>query len=114
MGQGGEVFWREGGMIGQSFEVRSTLAMRRATPLRKHREEFMNRRVALGLPTTVLAGVALSACDAMAQQSSLKEELVGTWTMVLCEAVQQDGTKGPLVMGSDPAGQYIFTANGHF
>ena len=74
----------------------------------------MNRRAALGLTTTVLAGVALSAGDAMAQQSSLKEQLVGTWTMVLCEAVQQDGTKGPLVMGSDPAGQYIFTGNGHF
>src|SRR5207245_126830 len=39
---------------------------------------------------------------------------VGAWTMVLCEAVQDDGTKGPLVTGNNPAGQYIFTENGYF
>jgi Lipocalin-like domain len=48
------------------------------------------------------------------QQMSLKEELVGTWTIVLCEAVQPNGIKGPLVIGNDPGGQYIFTDNGHF
>lgn len=48
------------------------------------------------------------------QPKSLKEQLIGTWTMVLCEAVQPDGTKRPLLMGSDPAGQLIFTDSGHF
>jgi hypothetical protein len=48
------------------------------------------------------------------QPKALKEQLIGTWTIVLCEAVQPDGTKVPTVMGSDPAGQYIFTDNGHF
>jgi hypothetical protein len=45
---------------------------------------------------------------------SLREQLVGAWEIVLCEAVRPDGTKSPLVMGSDPAGQLIFTDDGHF
>jgi Lipocalin-like domain len=48
------------------------------------------------------------------QPKSLKEQLIGTWTIVLGEAVQPDGTKRPLLMGSDPAGQLIFTDSGHF
>jgi hypothetical protein len=44
---------------------------------------------------------------------SLKEQLIGTWTIVLCEAVQPDGASVPTVIGSDPAGQYIITDHGH-
>jgi hypothetical protein len=48
------------------------------------------------------------------QHKSLKEQLVGTWALVECEVVALDGTKSPLVRGSNPAGQYIFTDDGHF
>jgi hypothetical protein len=43
-----------------------------------------------------------------------KERLVGTWTLHKCEVVAADGTKSPLVLGDNPAGQYIFTNDGHF
>jgi hypothetical protein len=74
----------------------------------------MNRRNVLRLSVITVLGFPLLPGNAMAQQKSLKEQLVGTWTMVLCEVVQPDGTKTPLVVGNDPTGQYIFTDNGHF
>jgi hypothetical protein len=74
----------------------------------------MYQRNVLGLFAIISFGLAFAGSHAMAQQKSLKAQLVGIWTMVQCEAVQPDGTKGPLVMGSNPAGQYIFTENGHF
>jgi hypothetical protein len=52
--------------------------------------------------------------NVIAQQKSLKEQLLGTWTIVRCDVVNQDGTKGPLVFGSNPVGQFIFTDNGRF
>ncbi len=74
----------------------------------------MNRPKIVGLSVITSLGFALPLGNAIAQQRSLKEQLAGTWTMVLCEAVQDDDTKGPLVIGSDPADQYIFTENGYF
>ena len=52
--------------------------------------------------------------NAIAQQKSVKEQLIGTWTIVRCDVVNQDGAKSPLVLGSNPVGQFIFTGNGHF
>jgi hypothetical protein len=48
------------------------------------------------------------------KKPSFKKQLVGTWTISLCELVQSDGTKNPLVVGDDPIGQIMFTDNGHF
>src|SRR5271169_2445906 len=45
---------------------------------------------------------------------SIKQQLVGTWVLLECEVVALDGTKSPLVLGSNPTGQYIFTDDGHF
>jgi Lipocalin-like domain len=45
---------------------------------------------------------------------SIKERLVGTWALVTCEVVAPDGARSALVVGSNPAGQYIFTEDGHF
>jgi hypothetical protein len=50
----------------------------------------------------------------IAQQKSLKEQIIGTWALVVCEVVAPDGSKAPLVVGSNPAGQYIFTPDSHF
>jgi hypothetical protein len=48
------------------------------------------------------------------QPKSLKEQLIGTWTIVLGEALQPDGTKRSLLSGSDPVGQLMFTDSGYF
>jgi hypothetical protein len=72
----------------------------------------MNQRNMLSFPLLTALGLSLLPSHAIAQQKSLKEQLVGTWTMVLCEAVHPDGTRGPLVMGSDPAG-HLFVVDYH-
>ena len=75
----------------------------------------MNRRVTLAMTTTALVclAVGLSASDALAQQKSLKEQLVGTWTLVSSDQVRPDGTK-LRQFGSDPKGINVFDANGRF
>jgi hypothetical protein len=62
----------------------------------------------------VAAGALFIGNQAIAQQDSIKDQLVGTWKFVMCEAITPDGTKLPIVEGNNPAGQYIFTSDGHF
>ena len=75
----------------------------------------MNRRTTLAMTTTALLclAVGLSAGDALAQQKSLKEQLVGTWTLVSSDQVRPDGSK-LRQFGSDPKGINVFDANGRF
>lgn len=75
----------------------------------------MVRRNMLSLAMIMASGMSLLSGDAIAQQRSLKEQLIGTWTIVQCDVVNEDGTKGrPLVIGRNPLGQFIFTDNGRF
>ena len=74
----------------------------------------MHRRELFALSLITLLGLAWLGDGAVAQEKSFKEQLVGTWMLVACEAVARDGSKSPLVMGDHPAGQYIFTDDGHF
>jgi len=50
----------------------------------------------------------------ISQQKALKDQLVGTWTLVSWEAVNVDGSIGVPIDGIDPRGQLIFTDNGRF
>ena len=60
----------------------------------------MDRPNALGLAVIMAQGVSLLSGNAIAQQKSLKERLIGTWMIVRCDVLNQDGTKGrPLVIG---------------
>jgi Lipocalin-like domain len=62
----------------------------------------MNRRGMLTLVSTIW--FALLSGSAFAQQtSSLKDQLVGTWTLTTADA-----------FGTNPKGVFIFDANGHF
>ena len=75
----------------------------------------MNRRTALATTATALLCLAfgLSASDSRAQQKSLKEQLVGTWTLVSSDQVRPDGSKVQQ-FGANPKGINVFDANGHF
>ncbi len=55
----------------------------------------MNRRSTLALSTMALLflGIGLPTSNAVAQQESLKEQLVGTWTLVSVVNIRPDGTK---------------------
>jgi hypothetical protein len=73
----------------------------------------MRHRVILGLPTIAVLGLVLLPGDAVSQQKSLKDQLVGTWTLVSSTETAPDGKKVDS-FGSSPFGAYMFDANGHF
>jgi Lipocalin-like domain len=75
----------------------------------------MNRRTTLAMTTTALLclAVGLSASVSLAQQKSLKEQLVGTWTLVSSDQVRPDGSQVQQ-FGANPKGINVFDANGHF
>jgi hypothetical protein len=73
----------------------------------------MNRRSILSTSAiTALALVMLSG-SAPAQQKTLKEQLVGTWTLVSWEQTNKDGSKQQ-DFGANPKGVAGFDANGRF
>jgi hypothetical protein len=73
----------------------------------------MNRCYALGLSAIAVLGLALLPNGAGAQQRTLREQLVGSWTMVSIDMTLPDGTKRQL-FGPDPKGIAIYTSEGTF
>ena len=73
----------------------------------------MNRFCTLILTTMslLLLGVALPAGDAVGQQKTLKEQLVGTWTVVSSTTKLPDGSPS---FGSDPKGLFVFMEDGRY
>src|SRR3954447_5888842 len=67
-------------------------------------------QIPMTLATVISLGLFASA--ASAQQKSLKEQLVGTWTLVSAESIEPNGNKMPLVKGSPVKGLQVFTADG--
>jgi len=67
------------------------------------------------MTTTALLclAVSLSAGDSLAQQKSLKEQLLGTWTLVSSEQVRRDGSR-VTQFGANPKGINVFDANSRF
>jgi len=62
---------------------------------------------------SIFATLALTPIGAVAQQKSLKEQLVGTWILVEAVDVTADGSKINS-WGANPKGTYMFDASGHF
>jgi Lipocalin-like domain len=82
-------------------------------PLTANRGNTMNRRNILSLSAIMAAGLALLPGSVSAQQKSLKEQLVGTYTLVSVASTAQNGTKVDL-FGNNPEGLIIFDAGGHY
>ena len=57
--------------------------------------------------------LVLAGSQAVAQQKSLRDQIVGTWTFVVAEVVALDGKKS-FPFGETPKGILIFTAGGQF
>jgi hypothetical protein len=70
----------------------------------------MNRRIALAI---TIAALGLGVGTASAQQKSLKDQIVGTWTLVSTSNTAADGSKQDL-WGANPKGMLIFDASGRF
>ena len=75
----------------------------------------MKRLSLLTLTTMALLflGVALTLGDAVGQEKTLKEQLVGTWAYVSVDTVRQDGSRVPMY-GPNPQGLAVFDSNGHY
>jgi hypothetical protein len=73
----------------------------------------MDRRNILGLSVITAVGLTLLPGSALAQQKSLKEQLVGTWTVVSWDQATKDGSKFER-FGANPKGVNVFDANGRF
>jgi len=77
------------------------------------KEPAMNRHSILGIYSMAALGIALLPGSALAQQKSLKDQLVGTWTLVSLENILPDGKKQE-PYGAKPKGILMFDANGHY
>jgi hypothetical protein len=73
----------------------------------------MKPRTILVLSTTASFALALLSSNVMAQTKSLKDQLVGTWTVTSQEQVRKDGSKLER-FGANPKGIAIFEASGRF
>jgi lipocalin-like protein len=73
----------------------------------------MNRRSVLSLSASSALGLALLSGNAVAQQKTIKEQLVDTWNVVAVDAVRKDGTRVQL-FGPDPRGSIVYGRDGHF
>jgi len=74
----------------------------------------MNRRRVLNISAMTVLGLALlPGSSPVAQQKSLKEQLVGTWTFVTASNVEKDGTNVDR-WGPNPKGMLIFDTHGRY
>ena len=73
----------------------------------------MNRRCILNLSAIAALGIALLPSGASAQQKSLKEQIIGTWTFVSSTNTRADGSKFD-AWGANPKGTTIYDANGRY
>jgi hypothetical protein len=73
----------------------------------------MNRRSILSIAAMTVLGLALISSAAVSQQKSLKEQLIGIWTVVSADNVAPDGTKRQL-SGANPNGILILDAGGRY
>jgi Lipocalin-like domain len=73
----------------------------------------MNRRSIFTLSTITVLGLAMVPGTTVAQQKSLKEQLVGTWMLVSSDYTAANGTKRQ-PFGANPKGILIFDAGGRY
>jgi hypothetical protein len=71
----------------------------------------MNRRSILSLSAIAALGFAVLPGSAIAQQKSLKEQIIGTWIIVSNDATAPDGSKQQL-FGPNPKGIRVYDASG--
>jgi hypothetical protein len=69
----------------------------------------MNLPKIIGISATTALGMSLLAGSVAGQQKSLKEQLLGTWTLVSHESVSMYGANPKGVAFFDPSGQFIIT-----
>jgi len=76
----------------------------------------MNRcnLVSLSAIGVTAMGLSLLSGNALAQQKSLKEQLVGAWALVSCNSTSANGVKQPYCADPNPNGILILDASGRY
>lgn len=69
--------------------------------------------LSLALPALMCLISGLAASEAIGQQKSLQDQVVGTWSYVSVDVVQPDGKRVPL-FGPHPRGLAVFDRSGHY
>ena len=72
----------------------------------------MKRRSILAISAMTVLGLALLPGSTIAQQKTLKEQLVGAWSLVSFDSFDAGGAKVPNMEGSNLKGLLILTDNG--
>jgi hypothetical protein len=72
----------------------------------------MKRLSVLSLSVMLAVGLASLPGSTVAQQKSLKEQLVGTWTLVSCDSTTANGAKAAACV--NPKGIIILDASGQY
>jgi hypothetical protein len=73
----------------------------------------MSRLNNISLSALAVLGLALLPGSAISQQKSLKDQLVGTWTLVSASQTTKDGVKSDR-WGPNPKGRATFDADGRY
>jgi lipocalin-like protein len=73
----------------------------------------MNRRSILSISAITALGLVLLPGGVIAQQKTMKEQIVGSWTYVSADTVAPDGKRAP-TFGPNPSGLTIFGSDGHY
>ena len=73
----------------------------------------MSRPNFIGLSALALLGLALLPGSAVSQQKLLKDQLVGSWTLMSATQMTKDGVKSDR-WGPNPKGRAIFEADGRY
>jgi hypothetical protein len=76
-------------------------------------EITMKRRSTVGVSAITALGFACLSGHAVAQQQTLRQQLVGSWVLVSNDNLAPDGTKRQLY-GQNPKGILILAADGHY
>jgi hypothetical protein len=92
--------------------ITTNLARQRVSWRAQNREEYMHRRNILSITAIIAFALALLPGGAVGQQKSIKEQLVGVWTLVSFDSFDGSGAKIPNMEGGNLKGQYVFADNG--
>jgi hypothetical protein len=79
--------------------------------LPKLEENVMNHRAIIAASAIAALGLGLLPGSAFSQQKSLKDQLVGAWTVVSYDRTLADGTKQSV---ANPKGLLIFESSGRY
>src|SRR5215831_1068982 len=106
-----------GGLFAFTFLFGQLVAWRQLNAaVRTHQgkgRNMMHRRNMLSISAITALGLALMPGSAVSQQKSLKDQLVGAWTLVSIDNILPDGKKQQL-FGANPNGILIFDVSGRF